>query len=236
MLMGRAGGHGIPAGLKERLIRENAETSISMGMPSSEAWELAESMFAEAVKRAQAQGDIDAHPGMGDRLLRQEANSAEARSVLSKLRAEGVADEEIRWWWNMHEIEKQMLILQDEGALTGVYLYWRDQGKPEAEAQAIARNTLVTYGDPEDRSFGTGDDRPLPYELKDRVNRYFTQAFSRSDEFKRRIRGYSSPNVFIRAQMRDNGLDPGVVVKQSGCLFSLPALLAGLCTGGRWAP
>jgi hypothetical protein len=192
----------VPQALKERLVRENAEVLMATGMPEGEAWEMAEVMFARAVERARDQGTLRLPTGMGDRLLREERENDGIRSMLAKKRADGVTDEDIRWWWNMHDLERQMLVVQDDASRTVVSVYWMDQGLPVEEAVAKAQQALVTYGDPEEPSAARGDDRPLPYELKDRINRFMLQGSGNPSELKRRIRSFSSMNAFIRAEMR----------------------------------
>ena len=47
---------------------------------------------------------------------------------------------------------------------------FRRNGEDKNEAAAHVRKIHPMYGDPDDTRHTAGDDRPLPYELKDRVN------------------------------------------------------------------
>jgi hypothetical protein len=187
--------------LKQRLVREQTQTNIAVGMPPDQAAQIAEASVDEAVRRSQESGAPDLPPGAGDRLLAQEATDEEVHSMLAKKRAQGATNADIRWWWNLHDIEKHLLLLQDEAAKFGVYTYWLDQGLSEEDAARMAER-MVNYGDPEDTSRWSGDDRPLPFELKDRANRFMLSLGPDADEARRRIDAFSSANAFIRAEMR----------------------------------
>ena len=63
------------------------------------------------------------------------------------------------------------------------------------------------YGDPDDPSQPTGDDKVLPRELKDRVNRYIEKReHTDKDEFKKEIEDSSSFNAFIRKEIKRGNL------------------------------
>ena len=59
------------------------------------------------------------------------------------------------------------------------------------------------YGDSNDNSQSSGDDRPLPFELKDRINIYIEKRAGKgSEEYKREMESSSSFNALIRKEMR----------------------------------
>jgi hypothetical protein len=63
------------------------------------------------------------------------------------------------------------------------------------------------YGDPADTSHRSGDDRPLPYELKDRINRYIEKRRLHDPEaYKQDIQISSSFNALVRKEIRANNL------------------------------
>lgn len=51
-----------------------------------------------------------------------------------------------------------------------------------------------------------GDDRPLPYELKKRVNEYIGKRMSDPIEYKRNIETSSSFNALIRKEIKSGNL------------------------------
>jgi hypothetical protein len=177
------------------------ETYASMGLPLGQAMEMAKGQVREAVRRSKANGTLDSPPDMGDLILQAEATDEATRKRLAVKRAEGVRDADVRWWLNMHDVERHLLLIQDETSKLGVVSYWQDQGLSMEEAVRRAER-MVQYGDPTDTSHFSGEDRPLPVELKDRVNRLMAGFESDPEEAKRRMDAFSSANAFIRAEMR----------------------------------
>ncbi|MBL7131178.1 MAG: hypothetical protein ISS45_07240 [Candidatus Omnitrophica bacterium] len=59
------------------------------------------------------------------------------------------------------------------------------------------------FGDPDDTTHDAGDDRPLPFELKNRINIYIQKRFlSDPAEFKREIEQSLTFNALIRKEIR----------------------------------
>ena len=95
-----------------------------------------------------------------------------------------------------------MMIKDDD--LTGltVFLHHREEGKSEEEAAAAVRKFHPIYGVPDDTTHTTGDDRPLPFELKDRVNIYVqNSAMGDRDAFKRELEASSTFNSVVRKEI-----------------------------------
>ena len=46
--------------------------------------------------------------------------------MLAKKRAEGVRDEDIRWWWSMHDLERRMMIKVDDISRLALYIKLRE--------------------------------------------------------------------------------------------------------------
>ena len=233
----------VPAKLKERLIRENIEAHMALGMSEREAREIAPQMFEEAVRRAQESGAIDIPPGSADQLLSRRDSDPKVREMVERRQAEGATVEDCRRWWNLAEVERQMLHIQDDAAKMAIFMYHGDQGLSEEEAWRIVRKALPTYGDPDEiagaKAEGWGDDRPLPPELKFRVMTFIEGAAANPDEFTRRAEASSSFNAFVRSEMRagrfpvaDSGGRPAATSKGTGCLLSLVAVV-GRALGGR---
>jgi hypothetical protein len=38
------------------------------------------------------------------------------RAKLEAKRADGVTDQDIRWWWNLHDLERRMMLLDDDNS------------------------------------------------------------------------------------------------------------------------
>jgi hypothetical protein len=180
----------------------------TMGVSVREAKRLCRDLIAQAKAEARAEGTDDLPADLGDQLLKRErASNAEAVAMLSKKRAEGVRDEDIRRWWNMHDLERRLMLKNDDTSRMGVFLWALDQGLSKEAAADKVRRTFPMFGDPADESHSAGDDRPLPDELKDRINRYVERRQkSDADQFKRDVEESSSFNALVRAEVRSGNL------------------------------
>jgi len=175
----------------------------TMGMSRSQA----KRFFRHTLKRVKElslkQGSINLPQNFGDILLEKESTDEKTKVMLAKKRKEGVRDEDIRWWWNMHDFERGMMSEIDNTTRTTMFIDNIAEGMKEEEAAARVRKYHPIYGDPDDTSTTTGEDRPLPYELKNRVNIYIEKR-TQSDpgRFKKDIEESSSFNALVRKEIK----------------------------------
>jgi uncharacterized protein with GYD domain len=176
------------------------------GMSRLQAEEIISGLLKQAKEEAQKDGTIDLPPNLGDILLQKEFTDKNVKTMLEKRRKEGVRNEDIRWWYNMHELERRMMLKFDEYMRLVHLMNLTDQGVNEKEAVKRLRKTHPMFGDPEDTSRTTGEDRPLPYELKDRINIFIEKIAKSSpadlEKYKKEIEESSSYNAFVREQIR----------------------------------
>ena len=183
------------------------------GIPSSEAKKLTEDMLDQAIEQSKKEGTYDFPQNLGDIIL-GEADTDDltikkvAESIHQKLprkKEEGVRDKDVRWWWNLNDVERRMMLAQDLAAKSAAVLGFLDSGmasNPQQAVDMVCRFHPV-YGDPNDNSQSSGDDRPLPFELKDRINIYIEKRAGKgSEEYKREMESSSSFNALIRKEMR----------------------------------
>jgi len=132
------------------------------------------------------------------------------RKVLPVKRAEGVKDEDIRWWWNLNDVERKMMLKIDEFYKLTLFMEACKNGKSEQEAGKMMweAHPMYTEGDPnikpEKISFEPKrEDYRLPIELKDRVNRYIEKRANEDPEkIKQDLKDFSTFNAFIRKEIR----------------------------------
>lgn len=185
---------------RERELRDHYVAMFeAAGMPPSEARDTVRSMIERAKDEA-----VDTPEDFGDRILAKESTDETVRSTLQKKRSEGVRDADIRWWWNMPDLERGMLAHADDVLRIAFFLAVQKEKKLNNEQAVKALNRrFPNYGDPDDASLLTGEDRALPWELKDRVNRYIEQrSGSDADEFMREVENSSSFNAWIRREIK----------------------------------
>ena len=113
----------------------------------------------------------------------------------------------------MHDLEKRMMVKQDDNTRVAIYVDWLKKNVPKVgdlpeggqekafdDAALHVRKFCTMFGDPVDTKYTSGDDRPLPYELKIRVNNYVQKR--RSDtNFLRDIMESSTFNALVRKEI-----------------------------------
>jgi hypothetical protein len=156
-----------------------------------------------ALAKQQASSDSNLPPDFGEVLIQREMSDDSTRQLLAKKRAEGVTDADIKWWWGLDKIERRMLIVFDDWFRMAAYKKHRAEGKSEEEALSLLSKSLPIFGDPEETKNLKGDDRPLPFELKERINRWvevvlLNEPIGTSSEFQ----STGSMNALIRSEIR----------------------------------
>lgn len=192
--------------------------NLSMsGIPPSEAKKLTEGMLDQAIEQSKKEGTYDFPQNLGDIILGEADTdnltikkvAEDIRQKLPRKKEEGVRDKDVRWWWNLNDVERRMMLAQDLAAKSTGMLAALEKGIATSPDEAIAIVIKIhpEYGNPDDTTHSSGDDRPLPYELKDRVNIYIQKrAGKNSDEYKREMELSSSFNALIRKEIRNGNL------------------------------
>ena len=158
-------------------------------------------------KESQEQGTCKWPENFGDILLEKESTDDDVRKMLLIKRKEGAKDADIRWWWNINDLERRLMEKIDEMGRYATFNQSMDDGMDEDEAAMIVRKKHPMYGDPNDNLHTSDEDRPLPPELINRVTEYL-QKMGQIDPTNliNRIDKSSSFNAFIREEIRDGNL------------------------------
>jgi hypothetical protein len=180
----------------------------SMSMPEEVAREIFKA-FAHDLKDAAQRDGTDRLPeSFGTILLEREQTDEEVRAAFAPKRAEGVTDEDIAFWWNMHDLERRMICKIDE--MNRILLFEKlvqSGGVAEPEAARMVAKRFPIYGDPNHLVLEAEDDRPLPFELKWRVNRYMTERTqSDAETFHEEVEASTSLNALLRRALIDGKL------------------------------
>lgn len=171
----------------------------TMGMSASQAKEHFKGLLDLAKKNSKESGGDRIPPDFAERLLTDE----KLRPLLEKRKKEGVTDEDIRWWWGMQELERQMMMAVDDNNRMVLVMAELEEGKTMEQATATVRKFHPIFGDPEDTEHTKGEDRPLPHELKDRINKYIEKrATTDPEQYKKEIKQSSTFNALIRKEIR----------------------------------
>jgi hypothetical protein len=172
------------------------------GLPPPAAGQMVREMI-DTAKEISAREGSRIPANFGDVLIASEATDARTKELLEAKRREGVRDEDIRWWWNLPDLDRRMFLLTDDHFHMAAASNGVRTGLTIQEAVALSQKTLPIYGDPRDTSKLAGDNRPLPLEIRDRVNRYRERQSALDPASHKRDRdAASSFNALVRAAMR----------------------------------
>lgn len=165
--------------LERRLIESAEQRWSAMGISGSESKERAVQSVQKAIELAKASGRHLVGP-LGEGMLAE--RSGFWFDYFRQIRhLDGVRDEDIRLWWDLDEVERQMVGIDDELAQLAVWIGGKQRGLSDADAGLGVRKTMPMYGVPEHMSSAFDGRRLLPFELKDRVMRWLERNASRVD-------------------------------------------------------
>jgi hypothetical protein len=180
----------------------------SMNMPEDVAREIFKNIAKEQKEAAQREGTDRLPESFGNILLEREQTDENVRNAFAPKRADGVNDEDIALWWNMHDLERRLICKVDE--MNRILLFEKlvkNDGVTEPDAARMVAKRYPIYGDPEHLVLENEDDRPLPFELKWRVNRYLTEK-TKADPvgFQKDVEASTSLNALLRGAVRQGEL------------------------------
>lgn len=171
-----------------------------------EAQQQFDEVFQKISKEAHAAGTTALPLNHGDSLLSKEETDEKIKDMLKKKRKEGVTDEDIRWWWNMHDIERRLMLHIDEISRLQAFTEEIQNSEAEDPAKEAARRVSQfhpIFGDTVDAKEVRKPDSPLPHELKNRINIYIEErALKDAALFKRDMESASSFNALIRSEIK----------------------------------
>lgn len=162
------------------------------------------SELIELVKAEAQSSGVDRLPqNFGDVLLESESQKPEIARMLQAKRSQGVRDHDIRWWWNLHFLERGLMLKVDESLRMSMFKSLLDKQETAEAAAKKVKQFHPIFGDLE----GDSADGPLPFELKDRINRYIENR-SRTDPaaYKTEIEALSSFNALVRNEILNGRL------------------------------
>ena len=159
-----------------RLEQGYAQMYYMMGMAPSRdaATSMARDWVNQAKKIVRETGADKEPPNYGDWLLQKEPSDPALHSRLESGRAEGVRNEDIRWWHNQTPLEKVLLQRDDELARLTAFMSALSQGKSDTEAGVLVWKIHPNFGVRQ----ADADDRALPIELKKRIVEFLERHYS----------------------------------------------------------
>jgi len=175
---------------------------IANGNTLEESKKIFKILLKSAKRESRLEGASNLPKNYGDFLLKESLSKGKTRDLIKDLRKDGVRDEDIKWCWNMDDLERRIIEKIDDNIRVASFLNYRKDGMSEEEAAKNFRKYYPMYGDPKDKSQATGDDRPLPYELQRRVNIYIEKrSRTEPEEYREEIEKTTSFNALIRREI-----------------------------------
>jgi len=173
----------------------------TIGISENKAKEMVRDMLKQA-KQKVSQAKEDRLPeNFGTLMLQNEKNDPKHINLHIK-RSNGVRDDDVLWLWNMHPLERRMIEIDDEATKMVAFMSYTEKGLTSEEATKKMRKYFIYYGDPTDTKKYLGDDKPLPPELKNRINEWLESNSNDQKTFKSKLEEFSTMNAFIRAEIR----------------------------------
>ena len=192
--------------LGKQLLRTYTEVFTRSGVPRREARRQAKSGIRLCKEAGRREGTADMPDNYGDALIEgAQEGQTECVARVESARNEGATEADIRRWWNLDDLKRRMICWAEEVAVRlPMYLTAKQHGLSDDDAAEKVRSLFPVYGDPQDTRYGTGDDRPLPHELRHRVENYRR---NRSvAQMREKLKGYSSYNALVREEIRGGSL------------------------------
>lgn len=145
-------------------------------------------------------------PNNYGKLLIRAAKSGDVKSkkIVDKALKEGATEKDIEEFWSLNDLQRRMVVWSETSFRYMSFSQFKDDGLNSDEAMVKVRKMFPMYGDPDDTTNTTGEDRPLPHELRGRIDKYRTKYGAANITDK--VKNYSSYNAFIRDEIKKGNL------------------------------
>lgn len=187
---------------------ENLYTKTYHGL-TGESLEKSRNDVKNAIKICKERGKKERTDDLPDNfgnLLVVAANEGESKAlnIVNRARDDGAKDEDIIEWWNLNDLQRRMVLWSEEVFRYSVFLSAREEGLSADEAAIKVKKIFPMYGNPNNTSNSSGEDRPLSQELRGRIDEYRQKHGALAIQEK--TSGHTSYNAFIRAEIKRGAL------------------------------
>jgi len=200
--------------IEQRLLEEYSQMFTMMSLP--DAKETAKRLLDRAIEKSKKEGTYNLPPNFGSIILKEQKTEdsvvekfAEGiQNTLPSKRTEGVKDENIKWWWNLNDVERNIMVGADEFHRIALFLKERNKGKTNEEANEMVwkfhpKYTYGYRGKIKDISQQIKDRLPLPIELKNRINIYIEKRAKLDPEkYKKDVEKSPTFNALVRKEIK----------------------------------
>ena len=189
------------------LLEAYSQTLSSItGFSPSEARKTVSQAISMCKKQGKAEGTADLPENFGDLLFDGfQKREPMAVQIIEKVRREGCSDDDIAEWWNLPDLSRRMILWSEDMFRYRVFVHaLHEKGMNPDDAGAHVQKIFPIYGDPDDTTKLSGEKRPLPHELRGRVDAYRR---SRGAQYiVDQVKNFPSYNAFVRHAIREGEL------------------------------
>lgn len=194
-------------GGQSRLERQLHDLYVAMlcglaGFTARKAEQAVSEALAMCKQQGKAEGTADLPNGFGDRLVEAaRMGDPKSKRIVEKARREGATDDDIKEWWNLPDLCRRMVLWSEDLFRYTVFLHAKDDdGLSAEEAAARVHRMFPIYGNPEDTSKLSGENRPLSHELRGRIDAY--KQVHGADFISKQVENFPSYNAFVRQAIK----------------------------------
>lgn len=175
------------------------------GVPITEARAEVRSAISLCKDQSRKDGTDDLPEKLGDIILAQANRGvADAQRIVERARQDDARDEDIREWWNLSDLERRMVVWSESVFRYANFLSFEEQGLSADEAMMNVRKMFPMYGNRDDAPNTLADNRPLPNEIRGRVDEY-RKAYGAA-AIGDRIVSFITYNAFVRSEIKNGRL------------------------------
>ena len=172
-------------------------------IPRRKAKEIAKNIIKQAQENLSANGYLPKN--YGDYLLKNESTDDWIKDFLAKKRTEGVRDEDIRWLWNMDNLEREVLVEWDQYNIAVMYSkFIEEDGLSKEEAIKRVKKAHPIYGT------GLLEEKNkdmLPFDLRNRVSNYTVKrGVIDPEQLKKEMNDAITCNDFLRQEIKKGNI------------------------------
>ncbi len=202
--------------LEKELLEQYSQMLNVMGIP--DARRMAEDLLNKAIEKSKEEGTYNLPPNFGNIILGKEKAELPViekvaeifRKTLPQKKVDGVKNKDIKWWWNLNDVERSIMLGFDELNRGALFFEKVQSGMShERAARTVWKfHPTYTYGDPSEKpdkapSGLKKEDYKLPIELKDRINRYIEKRGKANPrKFKKDTENSSTFNALVRKEIK----------------------------------
>ncbi len=189
--------------VENELLELYTEKFLALGFPGSpeEIREMVKDGIktCNALTEAEETGDLPDQ--FGDKLIEGSIIGLELGvKWVGRAKRAGAREEDIREYWNLPELSRRMVNWSEQIFRYSLFSSCIEEGLSADEAMDKVRKTYPMYGNPENEQHVSGDDRPLPQELRGRVDIY--RELHGAKKIQELSKGFTTYNAFIRAELK----------------------------------